>query len=500
MYEYRVQSGVLEFLAILQVVILERVRLVVIASPVNSGASTVNQVMISTADVSSAMARRKSDCISQLPNELLIQILQSVPSNYNEQCKAFSAMSMVSRHFRTVVTPLLYRNFQDCCARHLQLFGQTVLFDKTRAELVKQYEGRRAGHVFNDSPQDCPIAWNAFALDDALEKTVRERLPSIPIPITRAVFSYALACVLPGLQQLDVTNGGNALLQHLSGLNVQSTAPFQQLHTLSITIEPDRAYRMHDVSLLFMLPSLKVLSIDMAALNDEEVQSNEPVHTLWCCSQRSSTVQKLTLQRCGLPASWIAEVILSCQILRRFHHEHYYWDNNTNYYPHIVQALTTHQETLTDVRLTELNGCKVDSVHQSDPRTPISFRQFISLTHLDIPLFSFATRTHHCAIDVLLPNSLHVLTVDVRSAREGFSDGFFILLAEAAPTHLPEMRSVEIICRIEDYREEGFLPLHFCHLRRMFQSYGVELAYFLEFVQCEFKAGKATFFLLSFHY
>jgi hypothetical protein len=490
MYECRVENRALEFPVILQVVLLERTHVVNIPFSVNSGTSTVTQAIISTAE--SAMAHQKSACISDLPNELLTQILQSVPSNYNEQCKAFSAMSMVNRHFQSIVTPLLYRNFQDCCAKHLQLFGQTVLSDKTLAELVKQYEGRRAGLVFNDSAQDCPLAWNAFVLDHALEKTVTEQLPSMPTPITRAVFSHALTCVLPGLQRLDVTNGGNALLQHLSRLNVQLSAPFQHLHTLSIAVEPDRAYKMHELSLLFMLPSLKVLSIDMAALNDEEVQNSEPIHTLWCCSPRSSTVRKLALQRCGLPASWIAEVILSCQILRHFHHEHYYWDNNTNYYPHIVQALTVHQETLSDIRLTELNGCKVDSSRRSDPPIPISFRQFTSLTHLDIPLFSFGTRTHHSAIDILLPGSLHVLTVDVRSTREGFSDDFFISLVEAASHHLTEMRSVEIICRIEDYLEEGFLPLHFCHLRRMFHGHGIELAYSLEFVQCEFKAGKTT--------
>jgi hypothetical protein len=450
--------------------------------------------MNTTASDPPALGKKQIASVTSLPSEILVQIFEGVPDSYNERCKAFSAMSSVNRQFQSIATSLLYRNFQDCCAKHLQLFGRTVLSDKSHAELVKHYEGRRAGLIFNISKEECPAVWNTFVLEQALEEAVAERFPGLSAPMTRASFSYALACLLPNLQRLDVTNGGNALLQHLSGLNSQAIAPFQQLHTLSIAIEPDRAFRMHDISLLFMLPSLRAFFVDMAALSDdEEAQADESTDTSWRCSSRSSTIQELTLERCGLPATWVAMMIRSCRALRHFHHEHYYWDNNANYYPHIVQALMVHQDTLSDVRLIELNGCKLDSARLSDPSTPVSFERFTSLTHLDTPLFAFSTRTHHYPIEKLLPNSLHILTVNLRSAREGFSDDFFLLLAEAIPTHLVRLKSVEIICRIEDYWEEGFLPLHFCHLRRMFSSYGVELVYFLEFVQCEFKAGKYQF-------
>jgi hypothetical protein len=51
------------------------------------------------------------------------------------------------------------------------------------------------------------------------------------------------------------------------------------------------------------------------------------------------------------------------------------------------------------------------------------------------------------------------------------------------------LEDVTIICRIDEYREGGYLPLHFCHLRRMFANIGIGLSYFLEFVRCEFEAG-----------
>jgi hypothetical protein len=448
--------------------------------------------MVSATGISPDSGRPQTACISELPNELLVQILQNVPSDYNEQCKAFSAIAMVNRHFRSIVTPLLYRDFQDCCARHLQLFGRTVLSDETRARLVMQYEGRRAGFLFNDSIQHCPVAWNEFILDQSLAKVIKNRLPSLRGPITRAVFAYAVGSLLPGLQRLDVTNAGNTLFKQLSKSDPHSMVPFEQLHTLKIAIEPDRVYPMHDISLLLMLPTLQVLSVDMATLNDKEVRNNQHSLDLWHCKPQSSTIRELALARCGLPAAWIAKMVLSCQAIRHFHYEHYYYDDNTACYKQVVHALSSHQDTLTDLRLNELDGCRVNSARQSDPSRPIAFCHFTSLTHLDIPLVCFATRTHYCEINALLPASLNVLTVDLRSTREGFSDAFFILLAEAVPTDLARLNSVEIICRIEKYWEEGSLPLHFCHLRRMFHSRDIELMYFLEFVQCEFKAGKSA--------
>jgi hypothetical protein len=442
--------------------------------------------------VNSAPDSREPTSIVELPNELLIHIFESITSDDRERCKTFSAISRVNQHFRSIITPLLYRKFEDCCARHLQLFGRTVLSNRGCAELVKYYEGRRDALVFNSTKDGCPMVWSTFALDQTLEEAVAERLPDVPKPVTRADFSHALTCILPRLQQLDLRNGGDRLIEHLASLSIHANATFQQLSTLEFAVEPARAYQIHDISLLLTLPCLQTLVVDMAALNDQEGQSEELIDHLWHCDPRSSTVQELTLERCGLPVSWITTMIMSCRTLRQFHHEHYYWDNHSNYYPQVVQALEVHHATLSDVRLNELNGCKVDSARQLDPSQPVSFQHFTSLTHLDIPLFSFSTRTRHCQINELLPCNLQVLTLDLRSAREGFSNSFFESLAEAASDHLPSMKSVEVVCRIEEYREEGFLPLHFCHLRRMFSSYGIELLYFLEFVQCEFKAGTFT--------
>jgi hypothetical protein len=447
---------------------------------------------MSMGSTSPAPDSQQATSIGDLPNELLVQIFESIPVDYVEQCKIFPVIARVNRHFHSIITPLLYRDFEDCCAKHLQLFGRTVLSNKGCSELVKRYEGRRDALMFNSTKNGCPMVWNDFILHQPLEDAVLEQLPHLPKPITRAVFSHALTCALPGLQRLDVTNGGDELMRHLANMRPHGSALFQQLRTLSIATEPDRTYRLHDVSLLFTLPSLRTLVIDMAALNDEELEDAGSVEAPRHCDPQSSTVQELTLERCGLPAQWIARMIESCQTLRALFLEHYYWDTSAQYYLHIVGVLTQHKDTLSDIRMNELNGCRVSSSSQKDPTQPISFREFTSLTHLDVPLFIFATRTRHCSIEKLLPCSIQVLTVDLRSTREGLSDGFFILMAETIPQSLPMMRSVEIICRIEEYREEGSIPLHFCHLRRMFNDFGIELVYFLEFVDCEFRAGNVS--------
>lgn len=451
--------------------------------------SPTSAFAISMVLTSPAPDSQQATSICELPNELLVQIFESIPIDYNEQCSLFPSVSRVNRHFHSIITPLLYRNFEDCCARHLQLFGRTVLSNKGCAEFVKHYEGRRDALMFNSTKNGCPMVWNDFVLDQTLEEAVTEQLPDLSKPITRAVFSHALACALPCLQKLYVTNGGDQLMRHLANVPSHGNAPLQQLRTLSIATEPDRTYRLHDMSLLFTLPSLRTLVIDMAALSDEEQQDGVSFEASWQCDLRSSTIQELTLERCGLPVGWIARIIESCRNLRTFYLEHYHWDTSAHYYMHVVRALTKHQDTLSDIRVNELNGCKVSSLSQKDPSQPISFQRFTSLTHLDVPLFIFSTRTQHCSIDQLLPCSIQVLTVDLRSTRESFSDGFFMSMAEAAPRHLPAMRLVEIVCRIEEYREEGSIPLHFCHLRRMFTSFGIEFVYFLEFVQCEFRAG-----------
>jgi hypothetical protein len=434
--------------------------------------------------------------LSTLPNELLVQILEGIASGYNEQCKIFGAIARVNRHLHSIITPLLYRNFEDCCAKHLRQFGRTVFTMPRHGELVKQYTGRH-GRRFDSS--GCPMAWNVFALDEDLEKLIKKRLPDLPSPTTPSVFSHALACILPDVQSLVVTNGGNLFMRQLSSPSSLAIAPFQQLHSLRLDTEPDRTYGLQDISLVFMLPSLSTLTIDMAALNTREEQNSTPVETIWHCPPRWSTIRELTLERCGLPATWTAAMIASCQTLRHFHQENYYWDTNAQYYMTIYQALQCHRESLDYVRMNELNGCKVDAALQTDPTTPIPFQHFTSLTHLDMPLFTFATRTHHCPIDYLLPPSLRVLTVDVRSSREGPCDSFFISLAEAAQSHLPRLKSVELICRIEEYRDDGYLPVHFCHLRRMFSTCGIDLSYFLEFVQCEFKAGECLVISYSPH-
>jgi hypothetical protein len=237
---------------------------------------------------------------------------------------------------------------------------------------------------------------------------------------------------------------------------------------------------------LFTLPSLRTLVIVHAYLWEGENRRDEATERAWHCRKRTSTIQELTLKRCEIPTAWISKLIKKCRILCSFHLEYFHWHTSTADYLQIYNALKLHQDTLSEFQMLQVNGCKAVSARQADLLQPTSFQQFSSLTHLEVPLFTFCTRTQHVIIDKLLPPSLKALTVDLWSTREGPSDNFFLTLAEFAKHGLPALKTITIKCRIDEYREEGSLPLHFCHLRRLLLRYGVELSYSLGFVSCEF--------------
>lgn len=439
--------------------------------------------------------RPNSTFATALPAELLIQIFESVSIESNERCQTFAILSRVCRQFQDIVTPLLYRGFQDCCAKHLKLFARTISSIPARAQHVQHYKG----HEHGQNPQkQCPNYWNVFTVDQALLEAVHNQLPSQPSTVTPALFAMSVVCLCSNLQQLDITTGGDHFMRLLNSQTyngkLRAMVPFDRLRTLSIAIEPDRDYVLYDLSLLFQLPSLGSLTIRSAALDLVEESSEELTPDIgdarWRCQQHSSAIKELTLEQCVLPVAWITLMIRSCRTLKQFHFEHYYRETSAKYYARLFETLKAHKDSITHLRINELFGCKDTSTGGAHYLEPFCLQSFGSLTHLDLPLSSLLTHTRHVPIEEVLPCSLEVLTVEVRSERDGPSDAFFVAVAEATPRHLQLLKSVEMICRIEEFRQQGYLPVHPCHLRRMFARYGVELIYFCEFINCGFEAGK----------
>jgi hypothetical protein len=431
--------------------------------------------------------------ITELPTELLNQIFDTVEIEYDERCQTFASLARVCHQFQVISTPLLYRDFQDCCPRHLQLFARTISSIPDRAQHVRHYKGHE--HEFRPRKR-CPYTWNVFAVDEALLGAVQKRNIDLSSAVTRATFSMSIVSVCPNLQRLEMKNGGNSLMRLLRSQTdngkLHAIVPFDRLRTLSITIGPDRDYQVYDMSLLFQLPSINALTIGLATLNSKEELGEGFGDALWQCQRHSSTIEELILEQCALPVTWITSMIGSCRVLKHFHHEHYYRDTSVEYYAQLFEALTAHKESLVYLRINELMGCRGTYTGEALFVEPFRLQSFWSLTYLDLPLFSLSTRTKTLQIEELLPRSLEVLTVDVSSVRDGPSDPFFISVAEATQRHLPLLKSIEVICRIEVYRPQGYLPVHPCHLQRMFASCGVELIYFVEFINCEFGAGKRT--------
>lgn len=444
------------------------------------------------------LTMEESNLITKLPNELLIQIFGMVPGNCGQQIQAFSVLAIVCRHFKFLITPLLYRHVQDCCWKHLRLLGRTVTTNKGLAGLIKTFEERKESTESTSSKQirlRCSPRGTAPKSDEALLKAARAHLnPSIHNPADLIAFFLYSMCY--NVQDLDIRNGVSYLLAHVGAVmdrgEFTTSMQFQRLRSLNIKIvNTQRTFNIDSISLLFNIPSLRALKIKGAVLSREEEQRPNALQEPWRCGRETSTVEELIFEECHLPTLWIVEAVSSCQRLKHFQHEHHYNAGAQDLYPRLLEALRIHRDSLSYIRINEMYGCKVHSKRQNMmPVEPISFADFRLLTHLDIPLFQVSHKGRHYIIQDKFPSSLQVLTVEVRSARDNSSDAFFIALAEAIPLYLPSLKSIEIICRVEEDYETGYLPLHFCHIRRMLAIHGIETLYFVEFVACDFKAGK----------
>jgi hypothetical protein len=244
---------------------------------------------------------------------------------------------------------------------------------------------------------------------------------------------------------------------------------------------------MHHISLLFTLPTLACLVLPTLALPDDDLSSVSTDQ--WLCKPKASSIELLTV-RGRLPADCIAMMIESCRTLMVFHHLHSDFIGLVPYYPRIFQALDLHKDTIKYLRMVNFCIGNQFATQQGELAKRISFLAYIALIRLIIPSFHLALRAQDRPIRHLLPAQLQGLTVEVRSKGDGFCDGFFISLAEAARTYVLSLEFVEVICCIDEYNKNGSLPLHLCHLRRMFASRGIEFTYSLNFATCEFQACK----------
>lgn len=138
-------------------------------------------------------------------------------------------------------------------------------------------------------------------------------------------------------------------------------------------------------------------------------------------------------------------MIESCRALTLFYHLHSDHDGLATYYPRIFQALGLHKDTIKYLRMINFYIGKQFATQHGELAKLVSFRDYTALIGLAIPSFHLALRVQDRPIQHLLPVQLPGLTVEVRSKRDGFCDGFFISLVEAVRTYLPSLEFVEVI-------------------------------------------------------
>lgn len=480
----------------------------------------INPQLLSFKMSLSAISRSPQfDLFSALPNELLLEILDSVADDYNARRKAFSVLSLVCHRFCSLATPLLYETFETGCNEQSELFRQSISARPELAGHVKRFVDRTKS--LRGSKQR-PLAYLQYAdkpYANALERAAQLQVPEdvlrgISERYTPDLENLFLIAQCPNIEELEVTDRDFLIRTPLAyaarNLPLGLYHQFERLHTLSVTVNVWREYHFSALHTIFSLPTLRTLILKEAAMSKVEEHTWWHGDEKWDYTAKSSFIQELVLEQCGMDCIWLASAISACRTLRRFHcefqHQIYRGMGGEHFYGTVGRALLEHSSSLEDVRINELNGCA--SFRHPTPVPLVSWEGCYALTYFDLPLYALlaptgivvvenslppggqVSRTGGVPIDRVLPRSVCVLTVDVRAHREGASDQFFIDVADAAAQgYLKALSRVEVICRLELRTFGGLLPLHFCHLRRMFESQGVEFIYCVEMVDCEFIAG-----------
>lgn len=433
---------------------------------------------------------------NRLPDELILQILESVSSEHNSRQRAFRSLALVCRRLNRVVTPLLYESFQGCCLHHTELFGRTIFSSpKVFSTYVKQLSDHREDfHTCNTKPfprkrYERSYTRKATTRANLLQIPPEARLQMIRRYSTSLETTY-IACRCPNIEFLDLVDEEMTILVPLNYAIYKeplgTVHEFTKLHTMRITVHHSFDYYLNDISYVFSLPSLRTLSVDGAGMKFM-TQADRP----WHCKPNTSPIQNLIFGRCLLDGPWFARAISSCCALKSFVHRFDYGIHSSlgapvgpQSLPNIYDTLGMHYRTLEEVVIEEIDGERVTLTVWQHLRL---FGTYNGLKRMHIPLYTLINGGQYLdfSIPEILPPTLEEIRFDVKAQREGPRDQFFISLASSIPTYLRNLHKIHVYCRIENDTHQGRLPLHFCHLERMFKSVGVEFTFRVEYIFCK---------------
>jgi hypothetical protein len=456
---------------------------------------------------------------TRLPTEALTKIFGYLAYDDDPKQKGqgdLAAVALVCRQFQHLVTPILYSTLRSCCYLSDQHFELAIASHPPLAGYVKRFvvnqDHRCMVHryTFHNGRQE-------WLREDVLARAAEFHLDKAhldKISILRQYSMYkghwlrALFIVLKchNIEEFDVEDPDFLAYWPLTWAASKDPVgllyPFEKLHTLSLRVEVLHTYPFKRLKAAFQLPSLRTLKLRDATLNIDEDKEVQARRSLMELTRGSSLIEELILEHCYVDYRCVVEAIETCAALRRFswvyRHSGYKHMGGRLLYPAVLGALSKHASSLEDVQINELDIC--GTKFEDPPASLTWWKDCTRLEYLDLPLFTLGhspttsstgsghtiPRLERVSVEQVLPHSLKVLTIDLRTRMNGPSDNFFIDIAEAASRgYFYALERVEVIT-VHGRRHLGFaLPLHFCHLQRMFAAQNIEFLYFIEFASCE---------------
>lgn len=446
-----------------------------------------------------------------------------IPEDDSTRLKTLKALSRVCHRFHALFHPLLFHSLNTHGSFPIRLFSELISSRPVLAGYVKRLslEGNHTLYYYDDYTTkfkeiDPQIHVTAVGLELGTPKecvgAIMHRTPS-------ELVDLLLACQCPNVEEIETTDPRFLLYTVLEpvarGGSFGKVHRFERLRTLNITVDVLRTYPFINLTVAFRIPTLETLVLRNAALSSEEELNWAADIEEWKSLAGSSPIRNLILKNCGLHCNEIVEAIRACRILRRFDCDFLYIIHKQlggeAFYPTVLTALMDHRDTLEDLRISETGAC--NGFRPYMPYEFFSFNECRALKYLHLPLYAIAPpdgsivvkhpsspnthvpKTDYVMIDDVLPPSLRVLNIDMVASREGSSDRFFLSIAELDPgpsVYFTHLKRINVTCRLESQRLSPLLPLHPCHLKRMFASQGIEFLFDVEIVPCLFTSGKCV--------
>ncbi|OCK77370.1 hypothetical protein K432DRAFT_334052 [Lepidopterella palustris CBS 459.81] len=423
----------------------------------------------------SSPAKVSSRCgptINDLPDELLLEIFSSIPSN---ETSTLYNLALTSRKYNKISEPFLYHTFQYDAAVHapVRLFISTLLIRPELASHVKE--------IFL-SDWDLPnFAWEASEIASSrqvmLEKVGQFNFPPKYTKRWKQTLADGedhaeialLLFLVPNLEILSLQMPHKFNPKHFMPLRllfealddpdmvrVHQFAKLRKLLLAPVEIDGVDPLTIAPFSTFFRLPAMEEFQADQGYDIGSMHLYEWPIH--------ESTVRTIVLRDCYSSGHAVATLIHACKSLRTFQ---FIWNGNVGHsaermtdFSEAFSAFLTHETNLENLSISINRGHRW-GVGPHNSATFYNIHKFAKLTTLHISpelLIGFLHTTSTRQFVDLFPASLEALTLNIWAIH---TNRDINVLAEHSNLSVSHASSL---------LEPPYLPLLFNHLTCLAQN------------------------------